>query len=118
MKMQDRRVIGDSFAASEMSKLGRSKAFFASEVLPIIAAIIIGTVKQKPMKYAEKRRRTLTAVDVYAGKGRCGPWKAPKHRTGLCPRSSAYFRGHNPRENSGFSLFSEQLTVPGFPKIV
>jgi hypothetical protein len=55
MKMQDRRITGDLFAASELIKWGRSKAFFASEVPPIVTATIIGTVKQKPLKYADVR---------------------------------------------------------------
>jgi hypothetical protein len=44
-----------SFAASKLIKWGRSKAFFASEVLSIATAIIVGTVMQKPLKCADSR---------------------------------------------------------------
>jgi hypothetical protein len=57
--MQDRRVTGDPFAASKLIKWGRSKAFFTSEVPLIVTAIMIGTVKQEPLNYAERRRPFL-----------------------------------------------------------
>jgi hypothetical protein len=66
MKMDERGVMRDRLAASNLIKGQRTEAAFAFEVPPAVTAIMIGTVKRKPLKDADLRgpRESVSAVKI------------------------------------------------------